>query len=90
MSDEANVNESSEPQGEPEATTVSDAMEAREPGSLADEAAEVMAAAEELPDAGPPVPEEERKAGIQTAMRVTARETTARKQALKTAHLDKG
>lgn len=72
MSDEANVNESSEPESLPEQSP---------PGALG--SGDTEAPAVEAADPGPPLSEPERKAEIQKAMRVTARENAVRKRDLK-------
>jgi hypothetical protein len=63
-------------------TSVSDASDAREPGELADQAAEVMAVAEE-PEAAVVLSESERRAEIKRGMAVNSRAKVARRDALR-------
>jgi hypothetical protein len=74
MSDETNVNESAELESRPD--------ENPEAGMVSDAMEELDAI-----DPGPALAEPDRKAEIQKAMRVTARENTVRKRDLKRAHL---
>lgn len=87
MSDEANVDESSSEQPVSEETSVSDAMEAREPGEL--HGGELGGGMTEPLDVGSPEepeaevvsPEEERKRDIKRNMAANARQKAARKDA---------